>query len=193
MAIGGKQRPVDVSLLNLDPRGPLAVDIVVHQPLGVSHNRDPSTVKRALMDEENAKVTKEAGLCHSHGWLFAGMAWHPWGGVGPQGAALLRRIEKIIAGDAQGTKRSLKISHFRQALSFALMEQVGHQLIEMRDAEPSRDLPAWCATTPLPEQTATFAPMEAQGWDETMVEDESVGGERSDEVFFVGPIRLARC
>ena len=188
VAIGGKQRPADVALFNLDTRGPLAVDIVVHQPLSLSNARDPSTVKRALAEEENDKVKKEATLRTSNGWLFAPMAWHPWGGIGPQGTALVRRMEKVIGGDAQGWKRTMKLSHFRQALSFALMSQVGHQLVQMREAEPSCALPAWCATAPLPMDTTTFEREEEQGWDEPMEDGERRGD--YDEPFFVGPIRV---
>ena len=93
-----KERPADVALLNLDPRGPLAVDLVIHQPLSLGNVREPSTTRQALADEEQKKIAKEASLCNSNGWLFAPMGWHPWGGVGPQGAALLRRIEKVVAG-----------------------------------------------------------------------------------------------
>jgi hypothetical protein len=189
VAIGGKQRPADVALLDLDPRGPMAVDIVVHQPLGLSGIRDPTLMKKALADEEDEKARKEALLCHSNGWLFAGMAWHPWGGVGPQGAALLRRIEKALVGELQGRKRSVKISHFRQALSFALMKEVGQQLVEIREAEPTVELPLLCDCPQLPPNTETFAPVETRGWDEPMADDED-GMEGADEVFFVGPIRI---
>jgi hypothetical protein len=34
VAIGGSRRPADVGLPNFDARGPTAVDIVVHHPLG---------------------------------------------------------------------------------------------------------------------------------------------------------------
>ena len=80
VAIGGKQRPADVAILNLDPRGPLAVDIVVHHPLALSYGRDPMTTKRALAREEDAKVEKR-GLAMSFPRLVVcrhGMASVGW-------------------------------------------------------------------------------------------------------------------
>ena len=104
----------------------------------------------------------------------------------------MRRLEKTIEGDSQGSKRIVKISGFRQALNFEVMQEVGQQLVEMRDAEPSRELPIWRVTSPLPPDERTFSPAETGGWEESRAGDASGEGDMEDEVFFVGPIRIAR-
>ena len=72
------------------------------------------------------------------------------------------------------------------------MDQVGQQLVEMMDAEPSGDLPAWCVSAPLQGDTRTFTPMESEGWDAPEESAAAEEREEEEEIFFVGPIRMAR-
>ena len=105
VAIGGARRPADIALPNFDSRGPLAVDLVVHHPLGLSQNWAAEPVRTSLRTAEENKLRESEDLCHGNGWLFSPMGWHPWAGVGPYGAALRARREKEIAGDLQGWPR----------------------------------------------------------------------------------------
>ena len=105
VAIGTRRRPADVALDTFDPRGPLAIDLVLHHPLAPSASREINAMKASMVDEERRKSEESDELCHSNGWLFTPMCWHLWGDVGPQGAAVLQRLQKAIAGDSQGWVR----------------------------------------------------------------------------------------
>ena len=105
VAIGGNRRPADIGLPSFDSRGPVAVDLVVHHPLSLSHNWAAEAVRASLKSVEEHKLRSSEDLCHSNGWLFSPMGWHPWAGVGPHGAALRAKLEKQIAGDLQGWPR----------------------------------------------------------------------------------------
>ena len=110
VAVGGNRRPADVAVLGVDGRGPLAIDLFIHDPLSLSQGRDPSTIKASLSRGEQAKVDNSSALCHSDGFLFCPLRWHPWGGLGPRGGALLRRLENLVARYSQGWARSTKIA-----------------------------------------------------------------------------------
>ena len=182
VAIGGKRRPADVAIDGIDVRGPVAVDLLVHDPLGPSHARDCDTIKASLAAGEQAKVAAEEALCHSNGFLFSPMGWHPWAGTGPRGTALLRRLGKIIAGDSQGWARTRKLQAFRQRLSFALMQFVARQLQSALEASLNFSLPKLVAPRPtLGVLVPSVDKTEEEGLD--TAEEEGV---------FVGPLRLRR-
>ena len=182
VAIGGKRRPADVAIEGVDVRGPIAVDLLVHDPLGPSHPRDAATIKNSLAAGELQKVHGEEALCHSNGYLFSPMGWHPWGGVGPKGTALLRRLGKIIAGDSQGWARMRKLQAFRQKLSFALMQFIARQLQPAQEVSPNLSLPDPETLGPcvIP-STILHDRTEQDGWDAP-----------EEEEYFVGPLRLRR-
>ena len=162
VSIGGKQRPADVAIDGVDVRGPFGIYLVVHDPLGPSHQRDPATVKTSLAGGEIAKVNKEESLCHSNGFLFCPMGWHPWAGTGPKGTQFLRRHGKIIAGDSQGWTRTRKLQAFRHAL----MQFVAWQLQPAREASPNFCLPEVAVPRlPLPIQCTILDKTEQEGWD----------------------------
>lgn len=173
--IGGSRRPADVAMPSLDSRGPVAVDLVVHHPLSLSENRTSDTTKSSLRKAEEQKLKDSEDLCHGNGWLFSPMGWHTWGGLGPHGYALLRRIEKQIAGDLQGWPRRNLLLSFRSKVTYALMQYVTRQLRAAEDAlsegpdEPVLGPP--CRGGPV------FGDEEMKGWD-------------TEEEFFVGPIRI---
>ena len=98
--IGGR-RPADLGLLSFDSRGPLAVDLVCTHPGALSIGRSAEPTK-PVAAAEKSKILESEPLCHAHGWLFTPIGWHPWGGVGPHGAAFLTRIEKAVFGDLRG-------------------------------------------------------------------------------------------
>ena len=89
--IGGRV-PADLGLLNFDHRGPLAVDLVCTHPAALSLSRTGEPTK-SVAAAERQKITESEPLCHAHEWLFTPMGWHPWGGVGPRGAAFLSRVD----------------------------------------------------------------------------------------------------
>ena len=182
VAIGGKRRPADVAIEGVDVRGPIAVDLLVHDPLGPSHPRDVATIKDSLAAGELQKVHGEEALCHSNGYLFSPMGWHPWGGVGPKGAAMLRRLGKIIAGDSQGWARTRKLQAFHQKMSFALMQFVARQLQPAQEASPNFSLPEpQTSAQPLMPTSTLHDRNEQEGWDAP-----------EEEEYFVGPLRLRR-
>ena len=182
MAIGGKRRPADVAIEGIDVRGPIAVDWLVHDPLCPSWARDPATIKESLTAGELAKVTDEEALCHSNGYLFSPLGWHPWGGTGPKGTALLRQLGKIIAGDCQGWTRIQKLQDFRRRLTFALMQCVARQLQAALEVSPNLTLPELMMQRPPLASVADMAEKaQAEGWDQA-----------EDEEIFVVPLRLRR-
>jgi hypothetical protein len=182
VAIGGKRRPADVAIEGIGVRGPIAVDLLVHDPLGPSQPRDPDTIKESLKAGELAKVNGEEALCHSNGYLFCPMGWHPWGGTGPKGTGLLHRLGKIIVGDSQGWARTRKLQAFRQQLSFALMQFVARQLQAAHEISPNFSiLEVSTLRPPLPAIPETVDPTEQDGWDSAETEE-----------ILVGPLRLRR-
>lgn len=176
VAIGGSRRPADLALPTLDSRGPTAIDLVVYHPLSMGSARSVLTVRRSVRDAELAKIRDSEELCHGNGWLFSPMGWHPWGGVGPHGSAMIGRLEKVIAGDLQGWPKRNAIGAFRKRLTFALMAFVAKQLKAAEDARQHIPL--------HPDQFAApngpvFSPAELNVWDE-----------EQDLPLFVGPIRI---
>ena len=124
--IGGR-RPADLGLMNFDSRGPLAVDLVCTHPGALSTGRNAEPTK-PVAAAEKAKIAESEPLCHAHGWLFTPIGWHPWGGVGPHGAAFLSRVEKAVFGDLKGWPRRQAVLKFRASLVFRLMRHVTQQL-----------------------------------------------------------------
>mgnify|MGYP007086251061 FL=1 len=132
------------------------------------------TVKASLEEAERAKIVDESPLCHSNGYLFCPMGWHPWGGLGPNGAALQRRLEKLVAGDAQGWARSRKLQAFRQPVQFALMQCIGQQLGPALEARSNHRIPLRQAQlSALPESTCAIAAVQVGGWAEEEEDDDA--------------------
>ena len=145
--IGGR-RPADLGLLNFDAQGPLAVDLVCTHPGALSTGRNAEPAK-PVAAAEKAKIAESEPLCHSHGWLFTPLGWHPWGGVGPHGAAFLSRVEKAVFGDLRGWPRRHAVLHFRSQVVFQLMRFIAHQLrahedmaMDAGEIDRSADVPA---------------------------------------------------
>ncbi len=141
VAIGGKERPCDLSLEGFDPLGPLAVDLTVVHPLALSRPREPEAVLSILAEAETQKVSKYSALCISAGWQFVPSGFHTWGGYGPLGAALWNRVVKQLVGDSQGWARAQKTMRIRQAISQALMRSIAHQLSAGGRRPPPRRSP----------------------------------------------------
>ena len=51
--IGGARRPADLALEHFDPRGPLAIDLVIHHPLALSENRSADLARTSLANAES--------------------------------------------------------------------------------------------------------------------------------------------
>jgi hypothetical protein len=176
VAIGGARRPADLALPNLDRRGPLAIDLVVHHPLAPSATRTTVLDRKSLKQAEKDKIDKNEELCHGCGWLFAPMGWHTWGGVGPHGAALLARLEDEIAGDLQGWPKINTIATFRRELTFSLMGYVAKQL---RGADEAIAVPQALPEAPPFQPGPVFSTTELRVWEDD-----------TDEPLFLGPIRI---
>ena len=89
-----------------------------------------------MADAEKQKILESEPLCHAHGWLFTPIGWHPWGGVGPKGAAFLTRVENSVFADLRGWPRRNAVLHFRSRLVFELIRFVAHQLRAHEDVAP---------------------------------------------------------
>jgi hypothetical protein len=179
--IGGARRPADIGLMSFDSRGPLAVDLVVHHPLAPGAHRSVSTtVFASLKAAEEAKIRESAELCSGNNWLFSPMGWHPWGGVGPHGAALRTRLEKEVCGDLKGWPRRNRVQEFRSKLTFALMSFVSQQLLAGEEA--LLDLPSEPISAPLFRGGPVFTAQELEDGAQLEAEDLPAG--------FCGPIRI---
>ena len=77
VAIGGKERPCDLSLEGFDPLGPVAVDLTVVHPLALSRPREPEAVLSILAESETQKVKKYSALSISAGWHFVPLGSTP--------------------------------------------------------------------------------------------------------------------
>ena len=133
--IGGRV-PADLGLLHFDSRGPVALDLVCTHPGALS--RSPATEPaKAVSEAEKAKIAESEALCHSHGWLFSPVGWHPWGGVGPHGAAFLTRVENTVFADLRGCPRRTAVLRFRSRLVFQLMKFISQQLRAVEDMPPT--------------------------------------------------------
>ena len=179
VAIGSRRRPADIAVDAFDPRGPLALDLVLHHPLAPSAPREIPAMKKSLAEAERKKVEESEELCHSNGWLFAPMSWHLWGGVGPHASAFLQRVQKAVGGELQGWARIQKLAQFRQRLSFSVMSFVGQQLLAMRGAARCHALLVRDRQNEAPVTGPAFTTQEVTGWDQ-----------RPEEVRWVGPIRI---
>ena len=141
VAIGGKTRPADVAILEFDPAGPLAVDLVVFHPLQKSMVWEEEAAIKSMAVTEGKKVTKNQPICESAGWLFSPLSFHPWAGLGPLGSGLLNRLVKQILGDRQGWARQHMSADIWQRLSATLMSHVGEQLLVCQSVTPNACLP----------------------------------------------------
>ena len=95
------ERPGDLALPFLDARGKLLIDLSACHPLAPGRIRDQSCLS-AVADRELHKLTKYESKCQAAGYLFSPLGFNLWGGFGPLGAALLRRIVRHLVGDSKG-------------------------------------------------------------------------------------------
>ena len=79
--------------------------------------------------ESEAFLTQPWVVVHRHGVALLGRDR-------PRGAALLRKLDKTIAGHLQGWPRKTAIRLFRQRMVARLMAFVGQQLLSVEDALP---------------------------------------------------------
>ena len=166
--IGGRV-PADLDLLNFDHRGPLAVDLVCTHLAALSLSRTVEPT-RTVAAAEKAKIVESEALCHSNGWLFTPLGWHPWGGVGPHAAAFLSRVEQAAFGDLRGWPRRLAVMHLRSTLTFNLMRSVAHQLRAADDvSQVLNDVDLTEAYPSLTNQT--HQPCRPRQWDEPLDSD----------------------
>jgi hypothetical protein len=152
------ERPGDLALPFLDARGKLLIDLSACHPLAPGRTRDQSCLS-AVADRELHKLAKYESKCQSAGYLFSPLGFNLWGGFGPLGTALLRRIVRHLVGDSQGWVRSHRTALLWNRLSSTLMHAVSRQLLPALDVVPSFHLPPGLFRDPasLP-TTSTIAP-----------------------------------
>ena len=165
VTVSEHRRPADLALHNFDARGQVAVDLVVHHPLGLSAalSGDP---KASLRRAEEEKTLASEALCHSVGWLFTAMGWHPWAGLGPRGTTLLRKLEGLVTTGQTGWLKTSSILSLRSRLSFALMAFVAKQLRAVEDTilQPAL-LPPSDATTAAVPVGPLFSDQDLGAWE----------------------------
>lgn len=76
-----------------------------------------------------AKHQKYDAPCQAAGWSMLAMAFGTWGGIGPEGARTLARIQKRAQGWQEGELRGRDADTLRYRLGFALMNQVFQFLV----------------------------------------------------------------
>jgi hypothetical protein len=135
------ERPGDISLPTFDPRGPLMIDLCAVHPLAPSKDYSPALVVSALKEKESAKRAKYHDLCARDSYFFSPLAFHLWGGLGPTGSALLKRLIRQIVGDSQGWTKIHRTNLVRQRISVALLHAVAEQLLPGTTTTPSFTLP----------------------------------------------------
>ena len=119
---------------------------------------------KPVADAEKAKIQESESLCHSHGWLFNPLGWHPWGGVGPHGAAFLTRVENSVFADLRGWPRRTAVLRFRSQLVFQLMKFVASQLRAIEDIAPVE--PEFDPSSYFPRQERGASAPLPKRWDE---------------------------
>jgi len=152
------ERPGDIALPSFDPRGPLMVDLCAIHPLAPSRDYSPATVSSTLKEKESAKRAKYHDLCAQDSYFFSPIAFHLWGGLGPSGSALLKRIIRQVVGDAQGWAKIHRTNLVRQRISVALLQAVAEQLLPGASTAPSFSLPPGLLLPPPPPSPSVSAP-----------------------------------
>ena len=147
------------------------MDLVCTHPAALATGRNAEPTK-SVAAAEKAKIVESEPLCHAHGWLFTPMGWHPWGGVGPHGAAFLTRVEKTVFGDLQGWPRRHAVLYFRSQFVFHLIKFVAHQLRAHEDVLPDKvEIDMSADQAAIPPEIAS-PPKEQMRWDEPWDSDD---------------------
>jgi hypothetical protein len=144
------ERPGDVALPDFDPRGPLLVDLCAIHPLAPSRDYHPDTIIQSLADKEKQKIDKYSALCARDAYFFSPLSFHLWGGLGPAGSSLLKRIIRQVVGDAPGWTKIHRTMLIRQRISFALLSAVAEQLHPPPSVGPRFTLPPGLLVPPPP-------------------------------------------
>ncbi len=123
--MGTDLRPADILLRGWDAGKPLAVDVnVSHAWQASEHGSTNQAMRSFLRRKEGAKKAKYAALCADAGWAFCPMAFGTWGGMGPDGAQLLKRITQRLRASDPDSMRSSRIDEARTALALTLARHV---------------------------------------------------------------------
>ena len=126
-----KLRPADILLLAWDGGRDTALDLTVCHGWQVKEQRaavvTATTRERwrcFLKRREAAKHQKYDAPCQIAGWSMLAMAFGTWGGMGPEGARTISRIQRRAQGWQEGELCAQSADTLRHRLGFALMDQV---------------------------------------------------------------------
>jgi hypothetical protein len=123
-------RPGDVLFHHWAGKGPLAIDVTCVHPLRPSAGRpEPATVRKFLLDTEQAKRTKYTATCAEAGWAFQPLVTHPFAGLTSDGAQFMHRLSRLYAENSvvKPTK-SERVSLFWQSFACTVVREVAAQL-----------------------------------------------------------------
>ena len=133
VAVEGKEHPADVWLPSWDVSGPTVVDLTIVHPLQPGGDRNHAD--RVVEVAEQAKRTKYQDMCDATGIQLVPMGMSTWSGYGPAAVAFMRRLLASLTSPVKPLAAARVKAEIRQRLSFALMEVVAQQLLEVGHVE----------------------------------------------------------
>ncbi len=125
-----RTRPGDVLFHHWAGRGPLDVDVTCVHPLRPSVScPEPASVKKFLLDAEQAKRAKYSGKCAEAGWSFQPLVTHPFAGLTSDGAQFLHRLSRLYAENTVILPtKSERVQLFWQQFTGTIVREVAAQL-----------------------------------------------------------------
>jgi hypothetical protein len=122
----GELRPADILLSAWQEGLPTAVDLTICHGWQVAerHTQSRERWRSFLRRKEAAKHAKYDAPCRAQGWAFVPMAMGTWGGMGPEGMKLMRRIIKRSATWLEGDLRAWRQQELLQSVGLTLMRHV---------------------------------------------------------------------
>ena len=120
-------RPADILVRSWDSGKDLAIDLTICHGWQASERSGSITRERwrsFLTRKEQGKAIKYAKPCEAAGWIFQGMAFGTWGGMGPGAARLLAKLLKRGASWDEGERRAARQEELRETLGLTLMSHI---------------------------------------------------------------------
>jgi len=124
-----RTRPGDLFVSRLTADGPGAIDVTVRDPLAPSHPCTAGSIGCWHEAQESQKLTKYHATCARLGWTLRPFVLDVFGGFGPDARALMGTLLKGLLGQHEAWQRRAVEASAWQRITFALMAEVGKQLV----------------------------------------------------------------
>ena len=129
---GQRLRPADIFIPHWEGGTHVAIDLTICHGWQLAERlregADPRVTREKarsfLRRREAAKHANYDKACTAEGWTFKAMAMGTWGGLGPEGDRVLRRIVKRAAGWLEGDLRAARQEEIRHGVGVALMRHI---------------------------------------------------------------------